>query len=66
LNNRERWVQLFRDPNVNFTRSSGSFVFFKTGIPHAEFAAALSKEGVIDRPRVSPVRSLGSDIDRPA
>jgi histidinol-phosphate aminotransferase len=43
---REKWLQLFRDLKVKFTPSSGNFVFFETGIPHAEFAAALLKDGV--------------------
>ena len=43
---REKWFRLFRDLKLNFTPSSGNFVFFKTGIPHAEFAAALLKDGI--------------------
>jgi histidinol-phosphate aminotransferase len=43
---RETWFQLFRDLKLKFTPSSGNFVFFETGRPHAEFAAALLKEGV--------------------
>ncbi len=43
---RERWFALFRDLKLNFTPSSGNFVFFETGLPHATFAAALLKEGV--------------------
>ena len=43
---RERWFQLFRDLKLNFTPSSGNFVFFESGVPHAEFAAALMRDGV--------------------
>jgi histidinol-phosphate aminotransferase len=43
---RETWFNLFRDLKVKFTPSSGSFVFFKTGTSHSEFAAALLKDGV--------------------
>lgn len=43
---RERWFRLFQDLELNFTPSSGNFVFFETGIPHAEFAAAMLKDGV--------------------
>jgi histidinol-phosphate aminotransferase len=43
---REKWFQLFRDLKLHFTPSSGNFVFFETGVPHAEFAAALMRYGV--------------------
>jgi histidinol-phosphate aminotransferase len=43
---REKWFRLLRELNVKFTPSSGNFVFFDTGMPHADFAAALSKDGV--------------------
>ena len=43
---RETWFRLFRDLKLQFTPSSGNFVFFETGMPHAEFAAALLKDGV--------------------
>ena len=43
---REQWFELFRDLKLNFTPSSGNFVFFETGMPHAEFAAAMLKDGV--------------------
>jgi histidinol-phosphate aminotransferase len=43
---REKWFGLFRDLKLNFTRSSGNFVFFETGMRNAEFAAALLKDGV--------------------
>jgi histidinol-phosphate aminotransferase len=44
---REKWFQLFRDLKLNFTPSGGNFVFFETGVPHAEFAAALFRDGVV-------------------
>jgi histidinol-phosphate aminotransferase len=43
---REKWFRLFRDLKLNFTPSRGNFVFFETGVPHADFAAALLKHGV--------------------
>jgi histidinol-phosphate aminotransferase len=45
---RERgaWSQLLRELKVNASASSGNFVFFETGIPHADFAASLLREGV--------------------
>jgi len=43
---RETWFRLFRDLKLKFTPSSGNFVFFETGMPHAEFAGALLKDGV--------------------
>jgi histidinol-phosphate aminotransferase len=43
---REKWVELFRELKVNFTPSRGNFVFFETGLPNAEFAAAMMKEGI--------------------
>jgi histidinol-phosphate aminotransferase len=43
---REKWFGLFRDVKLKFTPSSGNFVFFETGMPHAEFAATLLKDGV--------------------
>jgi histidinol-phosphate aminotransferase len=43
---REIWVQLLRELHVNTSASSGNFVFFETGMPHVDFAAALLKEGV--------------------
>lgn len=43
---REAWFRLFRDLKLKFTPSSGNFVFFETGMPHAEFAADLMKDGV--------------------
>jgi histidinol-phosphate aminotransferase len=44
---REQWFRLFRDLKLTFTPSAGNFVFFETGKPHAEFAAALLRDGVI-------------------
>ena len=43
---RDEWFRLFRELKLNFTPSSGNFVFFETGTPHAKFAAALLTEGV--------------------
>jgi histidinol-phosphate aminotransferase len=43
---REKWFELFRELKLNFTPSGGNFVFFDTGLPNADFAAALLKEGV--------------------
>jgi histidinol-phosphate aminotransferase len=43
---RELWFQLLRELRLEATASSGNFVFFKTGMAHADFAAALLKEGV--------------------
>jgi histidinol-phosphate aminotransferase len=43
---REVWRQLLRGLNVNVTPSNGNFVFFETGIPHADFAASLLREGI--------------------
>jgi histidinol-phosphate aminotransferase len=43
---REKWFQLFRDRDLNFTPATGNFVFFETGIPFPEFAAAMLKGGV--------------------
>ena len=43
---RDKWFQLFRELKVNFTPSSGNFVFFETGVPHDQFAAALLRDGV--------------------
>jgi histidinol-phosphate aminotransferase len=44
---REQWFRLFRDLKLTFTPSVGNFVFFETGKPHAEFAAALLKDAVV-------------------
>jgi histidinol-phosphate aminotransferase len=43
---REKWFQLFREVNAKYTASAGNFVFFETGLPPTEFAAALLKKGV--------------------
>jgi histidinol-phosphate aminotransferase len=43
---REKWFGLLRDMKLRFTPSSGNFVFFETRMPHAEFAAAMLKDGV--------------------
>ena len=43
---REKWFRMLRDLKLNFTPSRGNFVFFETGVSHADFAAALLKDGV--------------------
>lgn len=43
---RAQWLQLFRELQVRHTPSSANFMFFETGMPHAEFSGALLKEGV--------------------
>jgi histidinol-phosphate aminotransferase len=43
---REQWLQLFLELQVRHTPSSANFVFFETGMPHAEFSGALLKEGI--------------------
>ena len=43
---REKWFQLFSGLHVKFTPSAGNFVFFDTGMPHAQFAAAMRDQGV--------------------
>jgi histidinol-phosphate aminotransferase len=43
---RELWVALLRDLKASVTSSHGNFIFFETGIPHADFAAALRHDGI--------------------
>jgi histidinol-phosphate aminotransferase len=43
---REIWFKLSRELRVKATASSGNFIFIETGMPHADFAASLLKEGV--------------------
>jgi histidinol-phosphate aminotransferase len=43
---RDQWSQLFRELQVRHTPSSANFVFFESGMPHAEFSGALLKEGI--------------------
>jgi len=43
---RQLWLDLLRHMKVNATASKGNFVFFETGIPHAEFAASLLTDGI--------------------
>jgi histidinol-phosphate aminotransferase len=43
---RELWFGLFRELKLQSTESRGNFVFFDTGIPHGEFAAALLQRNV--------------------
>jgi histidinol-phosphate aminotransferase len=43
---RELWFDLFRHLKMRFTPSQGNFVFFETGVLHAQFAASLLQDGV--------------------
>jgi histidinol-phosphate aminotransferase len=43
---RDIWLGLLRGLNVPVTASCGNFVFFKTAMPHADFAAAMLEEGI--------------------
>jgi histidinol-phosphate aminotransferase len=43
---REIWSKLLRELRIRTTASSGNFLFIETGMPHADFAVALLKEGV--------------------
>ena len=43
---REKWVQLFNELKLPHTPSSANFVFFETGLPHAQFSGAMLQEGV--------------------
>jgi len=43
---REEWHALFARKGIEHADSRGNFVFFKTGRPHAEFAAALRSRGI--------------------
>jgi histidinol-phosphate aminotransferase len=43
---RAKWLPVFTDLGLRSTPSQGNFVFFQTGMRHAEFAAALAKAGV--------------------
>jgi histidinol-phosphate aminotransferase len=43
---RAKWVDLFRELKLNFTPSRGNFVFFETGLPNAEFAAGMTRDGI--------------------
>jgi histidinol-phosphate aminotransferase len=43
---RRLWFGLFQELKVNFTESSGNFVFFESGMPHGEFSAAMLEDGV--------------------
>ena len=43
---REIWFKLTRELRVKATASSGNFIFMETGMPHADFATSLLKEGV--------------------
>jgi len=43
---RQRWIELLRSLGRRVTPSAANFIFFETGMPHAEFAARLSDQGV--------------------
>ena len=43
---REKWCDFLRDMKLQFTPSRGNFVFFETGMPNAQFAAALLRDGI--------------------
>jgi histidinol-phosphate aminotransferase len=43
---REIWLALLRDLKARVTHSHGNFIFFETGIPHADFAATLRHDGI--------------------
>jgi histidinol-phosphate aminotransferase len=43
---RQIWFDLFRELKAPATASSGNFVFFEAGMPHADFAELLLKEGI--------------------
>lgn len=43
---RRRWGELLGSLGRRFTASVANFVFFETGMPHAEFAARLAGEGI--------------------
>jgi histidinol-phosphate aminotransferase len=43
---RRLWFGLFQELKMNFTESSGNFVFFESGMPHGEFSAAMLEDGV--------------------
>lgn len=43
---REKWNRLFDILKLRYSDSRGNFVFFETGRPHQEFAAALRARGI--------------------
>jgi len=43
---RDLWFTFLRELKIDFTESRGNFVFFETGMPHEEFAAAMLTAGV--------------------
>jgi histidinol-phosphate aminotransferase len=43
---RAKWFRLCGELKMNITASGGNFVFFESGVPHAEFAAAMLAQGV--------------------
>jgi histidinol-phosphate aminotransferase len=46
ITERDKWIQLFDARKFQYTQSSGNFVFFETGRPHQQFAAALRERGI--------------------
>jgi histidinol-phosphate aminotransferase len=43
---REKWNELFQSMKIRHSDSRGNFVFFETGRPHSEIAAALQTRGI--------------------
>jgi histidinol-phosphate aminotransferase len=43
---REIWLALLRELKARATPSQGNFIFFETGISHAEFSAKLRHDGI--------------------
>jgi histidinol-phosphate aminotransferase len=43
---RSRWTELLGSLGRRFTPSAANFIFFETGMPHAEFAGQLAREGI--------------------
>jgi len=44
---REGWFRLLRELHIRHTASTANFIFIRTGLPHADFAAAMLEHGVI-------------------
>lgn len=43
---RNLWLEFLNDSKVRLANSQGNFVFFETGMPHAQFAASLQSRGI--------------------
>ncbi len=43
---RQIWLEMLQGLKVRVTASTGNFVFFETGMPHADFAASLLADGI--------------------